>query len=97
MKTNIICVIATSMLFLGCDDTKQKLGYEFENGTEVDIYVGNVESTEIIRKWFESYNARDLETVSSIEHEDVVLHAPNGMIINGSEQHSEVNSTCRST
>ena len=90
MKTNIICVIAAAILFLGCNDTKQKLGYESENGTEVDIYVGNIESTEIIRKWFDSYNARDLETVSSIEHEDVVLHAPNGMIINGSEQHSEL-------
>ena len=31
MKTNIICVIAAAMLFLGCDDTKQKLGYETEN------------------------------------------------------------------
>ena len=90
MKRNIICAIVASILFLGCDDTKQKLGYESENGSEVDIYVGNVESTEIIRKWFDSYNARDLETVSSIEHEDVVLHAPNGMIINGSEQHSEL-------
>ena len=90
MKTNIICAIAISVLLLGCADTKQKLGYESENGSEVDIYVGNVESTEIIRKWFDSYNARDLETVSSIEHEDVVLHAPNGMIINGSEQHSEL-------
>ena len=73
MKTNIICAIATSILFLGCADTKQKLGYESENGSEVDIYVGNVESTEIIRKWFDSYNARDLETVSSIEHDDVCL------------------------
>ena len=90
MKINIICAIATSILFLGCADTKQKLGYESENGNEVDIYVGNVESTEIIRKWFDSYNARDLETVSSIEHDDVVLYAPNGMIIKGSDQHTEL-------
>ena len=90
MKTNIICAVAISILLLGCADTKQKLGYESENGNEVDIYVGNVESTEIIRKWFDSYNARDLETVSSIEHDDVVLYAPNGMIIKGSDQHSEL-------
>ena len=83
MKKNIIYTIAASILFLGCADTKQKLGYESENGSEVDIYVGDVESTEVIRKWFDSYNARDLETVSSIEHEDVVLYAPNGIIING--------------
>lgn len=90
MKTNIIYVIAASILFLGCADTKQKLGYEAENGSEVDIYVGDLSSTEIIRKWFDSYNARDLETVSSIEHDDVVLFAPNGMIIRGSKQHSEL-------
>ena len=83
-------MMALSILFLGCVDTKQKLGYEVENDTNADIYVGNVESTEIIKKWFDSYNSRDLETVSSIEHEDVVLHAPNGMILRGSEKHSEL-------
>ena len=77
-------------MFLGCVDTQQKIGYETVNDGEVDVYVGDLESTEIIRKWFDSYNARDLETVSSIEHDDVVLHAPNGMIIKGSEQHTEL-------
>ena len=90
MKINIIYVIMASVVFLGCTETKQKLGYEAENNSEVDIYVGDLESTEVIRKWFDSYNARDLETVSSIEHDDVVLHAPNGMIIRGSEQHAEL-------
>ena len=90
MKTNIIYIIMMSIMFLGCGDTQQKLGYETVNDGEVDVYVGNLESTEIIRKWFDSYNARDLETVSSIEHDDVVLHAPNGMIIRGSEQHTEL-------
>ena len=90
MKTNIIYTIMASIMFLGCADTKQKLGYEAVNDGEVDVYVGDLESTEIIRKWFDSYNARDLETVSSIEHDDVVLHAPNGMIIKGSEQHTEL-------
>ena len=82
--------MALSILFLGCVDTKQKLGYEVENDSNADIYVGNIESTDIIKKWFDSYNSRDLETVSSIEHEDVVLHAPNGMILRGSEKHSEL-------
>ena len=92
MKTNIIYIIMVSIMFLGCVDTQQKLGYETVNDGEVDVYVGDLESTEIIRKWFDSYNARDLETVSSIEHDDVVLHAPNGMIIKGSEQHTELES-----
>ena len=90
MKTNIIYAIMASVIFLGCTETKQKLGYETENDGEVDVYVGDLESTEIIRKWFDSYNVRDLETVSSIEHDDVVLHAPSGMIIRGSEQHAEL-------
>ena len=90
MRKYIICAIASSMLFLSCDEAKQKLGYEAENGKEVDIYVGDLESTDVIRKWFESYNARDLETVASIEHEDVVLYAPNGMIIKSSQEHTEL-------
>ena len=90
MRKYIVCAIASSILFLSCDEAKQKLGYESENGKEVDIYVGNLESTDVIRKWFESYNARDLETVASIEHEDVVLYAPNGMIIKSSQEHTEL-------
>ena len=62
------------MLFLSCDETKQRLGYESENSKEVDVYLGNLESTDVIRKWFESYSARGLETFASIEHEDVVLY-----------------------
>mgnify|MGYP001161146457 CR=1 FL=1 len=90
MKTKIIYIAVTTILLLGCVDTKQKLGYEAEYENEVDIYVGDVKSTDVIRKWFDSYNARDLETVSSIEHDDVVLYAPNGMIINGSDEHAKL-------
>lgn len=90
MRKYIVCTIVSILLFLSCDVTKQKLGYELENGNEVDIYAGNLESTDVIKKWFESYNARDLETVESIEHEDIVLHAPNGMIIKSSQEHTEL-------
>ena len=76
MKTKIIYIAVTTILLFGCVDTKQKLGYEAEYENEVDIYVGEIKSTDVIRKWFDSYNARDLETVSSIEHDDVVLYAP---------------------
>ena len=90
MRKYIICAIASSMLFLSCDEAKEKLGYESENGNEVDIYAGSLESTDVIKKWFDSYNARDLETVESIEHDDIVLHAPNGMIIKSSQEHTEL-------
>lgn len=90
MRVNILYTIIASMLILGCSETKQKLGYEVENGNDISVSVGDLESTEIIRRWFDSYNARDLETVASIEHDDVVLYAPNGMIINGSEKHTEL-------
>ena len=90
MRKYIICAIACSILFLSCDEAKEKLGYESENGNEVDIYAGSLESTDVIKKWFDSYNARDLETVESIEHDDIVLHAPNGMIIKSSQEHTEL-------
>ena len=56
------------MLFLSCDEAKERLGYESENSKEVDIYLGNLESTDVIRKWFESYSARGLEIITNIEH-----------------------------
>ena len=90
MKSNIACLVLASILFVGCADTKQKLGYETENDKEVDIFVGDIGFTQIIKKWFDSYNSRDLETVYNIEHDDVVLHAPSGMIVNGRDQHSEL-------
>ena len=34
MKTNIIYAIMASVIFLGCTETKQKLGYETENDGE---------------------------------------------------------------
>ena len=54
MKTKIIYIAVTTILLFGCVDTKQKLGYEAEYENEVDIYVGDVKSTDVIRKWFDS-------------------------------------------
>ena len=51
MRKYIICAIASSMLFLSCDEAKKKLGYESENGKEVDIYVGDLESTDVIERF----------------------------------------------
>ena len=89
MKTNIIYIVTTTILLFGCVDTKQKLGYEAEYKNEVDIYVGDVNSTDVIENGLIP-TMPSLETVSSIEHDDVVLYAPNGMIINGSDEHTKL-------
>ena len=48
MRINILYTIIASMLILGCGETKQKLGYEVENGNDISVSVGDLESTEII-------------------------------------------------
>lgn len=66
------------------------IGYENDRGTLLDITSGDLRSTEVVKAYFDAYNAKDLQAVYSLEHEDVVLYAPNGMMIEGPEQHLEL-------
>ena len=50
MRTNITCILAATILFLGCNETKSKLGYETEYEKEVYINVGDIKSTRLISK-----------------------------------------------
>jgi hypothetical protein len=66
------------------------IGYENDNGSTLEITGGNVSSTKVVKAFFDAYNAKDLQSVYNLEHEDVVLYAPNGMMIEGSKQHFEL-------
>ena len=80
-------------LIVGCSTpspTPTIIGYENDGGTLLDITSGNLRSTEVVKAFFDAYNAKDLQAVYRLEHEDVVLYTPNGMMIEGSEQHLEL-------
>ena len=80
-------------IIVGCSTTTPTptiIGYENDNGTNYDITSGNVTSTEVVKAYFEAYNAKDLQAVYNLEHDDVVLYAPSGMMVEGPKQHLEL-------
>lgn len=80
-------------IIVGCSTptpTPTIIGYENDNGTKSDITSGNVSSTEVVKAYFDAYNAKDLQAVYNLEHDDVVLYAPSGMVVEGPEQHLEL-------
>jgi len=80
-------------IIVGCSTptpTPTIIGYENDNGTKHDITSGNVSSTEVVKAYFDAYNAKDLQAVYNLEHDDVVLYAPSGMVVEGPKQHLEL-------
>ena len=80
-------------IIVGCSTTTPTptiIGYENDNGTNYDITSGNVTSTEVVKAYFDAYNAKDLQAVYNLEHDDVVLYAPSGMVVEGPKQHLEL-------
>ena len=68
----------------------QKIGYEIEESKKVAISAGKISSTDVIEEFFSAYNNRDLESVYELEHDDIILYAPNGMMIEGRDKHREL-------
>ncbi len=81
------------LFIVGCSTptiTPTVIGYENDNGKNFDIISGNLSSTDVVKAYFDAYNAKDLQAVYNLEHSDVVLYAPNGMMIEGPKQHLEL-------
>ena len=85
-------MLVISLLFLGCNNAVQSnvFGYEYEDGSKVDITTGDQASLQVITNYFEGYNNKDLETVENLEHEDFLGFAHTGQVVEGSEQHIEM-------
>ena len=85
-------ILICSLLLFGCSNSNQPsiLGYEFDEGEKINITIGNQASLDIITKYFEGYNNKDLVTVENLEHEDFLGFANTGQVIEGSKQHIEM-------
>ena len=82
-------------IIVGCSTptptpTATVIGYETADGTTLEITRGDVSSTEVVKAYFDAYNAKDLQAVYNLEHDDVVLYAPNGMTIESPQQQLEL-------
>ena len=65
------------------------IGYELsDNGEKLDIIAGDPSLVKIWVDYVEAHNQRDLETIDQANAEDLVGKAPNGVIVNGSDEHA---------
>ena len=67
------------------------IGYEMnDEKNTVDIVAGDLASTEVVKAFFAAYNKADLETVITMEHDDVMFYTPTGAVIEGNKTHYEM-------
>ena len=65
------------------------IGYEIsEDGTRLDIVAGDPSLVKIWVDYVEAHNQRDLEAIDKTNADDLVGRAPNGVIVNGSDEHA---------
>ena len=83
------CIAILSLFLLyGCSNTNSvKIGYEQDEGNIIDINSADVESTDVIKKYFDAYNIRDYETIKDLEHDDVTYYGPSGELVVGIDEH----------
>ena len=84
---NYITIFIVALLFSSCEQKKPVIGYEYDNNQLIDLEAGDVQSTQIVKKFFDAYNKKDLKTVYELEHEDVKFYTPDGTIIYSRDEH----------
>ena len=94
-KINLL--IAIIFIIQGCtpnaptvESENIKIGFEMEEKNKVNIYGGSQDGVAMMEAFFDAYNERRVDDVSLLEHDDIELYAPNGMIVKGSEEHSKL-------
>ena len=87
-----IVLALISVIFFGCDKPSESfvVGYEMEGENRINVEKGDESSLEIIEKYFEGYNNKDLRVVENLEHEDFLGYSHTGQIVSGSKKHIEM-------
>ena len=64
-----------------------QIGYEIlKSGEKVSINAGDISTTDVWEKYVDAHNKKDLETIKSLNHNDIKILTPGGEI-NTSEEH----------
>ena len=67
---------------------KSEIGYEIdENGTKYPLMSGDMSTVDVWAKYLEAHNSRDLQTIAAMNFNDIKIYAPDGNIIEGSDNH----------
>ena len=65
----------------------KQIGYEIlESGEKVSLNAGDISTIEVWEKYVNAHNNKDLETIKSLNHNDIKILTPGGEI-NTSEEH----------
>mgnify|MGYP001232968018 FL=1 len=85
-------ILLIAIIFAACAEQKQEpktAGY-FILDEEQTYMIGSDETTDFMKKWIDAHNERDMETILSMEKDDIKIELPDGSEINGKDEHSKV-------
>ena len=85
-------ILLIAIIFASCAEQKQEpktAGY-FILDEEQTYMIGSDETTDFMKKWIDAHNERDMETILSMEKDDIKIELPDGSEINGKDEHSKV-------
>ena len=84
--------LTSILLLVSCgSNTKNiadvQIGYEIlKNGEKVSLNAGDISTIQVWEKYVDAHNNKDLETIKSLNHDDIKILTPGGEI-NTSEEH----------
>ena len=97
---NILLFSLIAISLISCQAPKEKkseqsneptvIGYEFnDEGKKLNVIAGDAAITDIYLDYIQAHNEKDLTKISEIDMDDIVVRAANGVLINGSDSHTE--------
>ena len=94
---NFLLLTFISVLFFSCETTSKEVekapapGYLVaQDGSKIDARDADPSNLAIWEKYIEAHNNKDYETISSINHDSIVLNLWDGRNLFGNEAHLEV-------
>jgi len=81
-------ILILALLTMGCDAPVEGSGFWIGDENETFVNASD-ETTETYKQWLQAHNDKDIETILSLETDDVRIDLPNGMVISGAEAHAE--------
>ena len=82
---SIVLLVSCNSQTKNSEDTQ--IGYEIlKSGKKVSLNAGDMSTIEVWEKYVDAHNNKDLETIKSLNHNDIKIMTPGGEI-NNSEEH----------
>ncbi len=82
-----------TLIFVGCNTTppepvEKMAGYMVAGEDRYDLSLGDNSAVEIWDKYIDAHNAKDIEAIKAMEHEELKIWGPDGTYIEGKDDHA---------